>query len=86
MALWEWGPTALQEHIRKQKFVSCGSVLMQQHSSCPSSSSWLSRLVLEWLKKRGRFLLINLSHLGQFGHEKADEDMPSPSQLSRLEG
>lgn len=32
------------------------------------------------------FLLINLSHLGQFGHEKADGDMSSPSQLSRLEG
>lgn len=32
------------------------------------------------------FLLINLSHPGQFGHERADEDMSSRSQLSRLEG
>lgn len=33
MCSGEWGPTALQEHIRKQKFVNCGSVWMQQHSS-----------------------------------------------------
>lgn len=53
VGLWEWGPTALQEHIRKQKFVSYGSVWM--HSSCPSSSSWLPRLLLEWLKRRWVF-------------------------------